>query len=139
MQLVSLCAFGLAGLLAFAFGVRYLTTREFMPYHATVLGKQWSELEPRLQAIILGMLKVAGSGLLGCGCALLWLLLPLSRGEPWAAWAAVTFFLVATGPILYVVLWLRRISPGAKTPVVPTLAAMALVIIGALAFVVSRG
>src|SRR5450755_3393828 len=116
MQLVSLLSFGLAGLLALAFGVRYLLTREFMPYHATVLGKPWAALEPRLQAIILGMLKVAGAGLVGCGCAILWLLLPLQRGEPWAAWAATTTFFAATGPILYVVLWLRRISPGARTP-----------------------
>jgi hypothetical protein len=131
---VSLCAFGLAGLLALAFGVRYLATREFMPYHAAVLGRPWSGLEPRLQAIILGMLRVAGSGLLGCGLAVLWLLLPLQRGEAWAAWAALTVFVAATAPILYVVLWLRRISPGAKTPVAPTLAALALVIVGTLAF-----
>ena len=138
MHFVSLGAFGLAGLLALAFGLRYLSTREFLPYHAAVLGRPWAELEPRLQAIVLGMLKVAGSGLLGCGCALLWLLVPLSRGEPWAAWAALTFFLVATAPILYVVLWLRRISPGARTPVAPTLAAMTLVVIGALAFLAAR-
>jgi hypothetical protein len=138
VRLVSLCAFGLAGLLAVVFGLRYLVTREFMPYHATVLGKPWGALEPRLQAIILGMLKVAGSGLLGCGLALLWLLLPLQRGEPWAAWAAVTLFLAATAPILYVVIWLRRVSPGARTPVVPTVAAMALVVIGALAFFAAR-
>ena len=138
MQLVSLIAFGLAGLLALAFGLRYLTTREFMPYHATVLGKPWGELEPRLQAIILGMLKVAGAGLVGCGCAVLWLLLPVQRGEAWAAWAATTTSLSATGPILYVVLWLRRVSPGARTPVAPTVAAMALVIVGALAFFAGR-
>lgn len=138
MQLVSLCAFGLAGLLALLFGVRYLVTREFMPYHATVLGKPWASLEPRLQAIILGMLRVAGSGLLGCGLALLWLLLPLERGEVWAAWAAVTVFLAATGPILYVVLWLRYVSPGARTPVAPTLATMVLVAFGALAFFAGR-
>ena len=134
MQLVSLCAFGLAGLLALVFGVRYLVTREFMPYHAAVLGKPWSALEPRLQAIILGMLKVAGGGLMGCGCALLWLLLPLHRGEAWAAWAAITVFLATVGPVLYVVLWLRRVSPEAKTPVIPTLAALVLVVVGTLAF-----
>ena len=139
MQLVSLCAFGLAGLLAIAFGVRYLLTREFMPYHAAVLGKPWAALEPRLQAIIIGMLKVAGAGLVGCGCALLWLLLPLQRGESWAAWAALTTFIAVTGPILYVVLWLRQVSPGAKTPVIPTLAAVVLVVIGAATFFASRG
>lgn len=134
MQLLSLCAFALAALLALAFGVRYLLTREFMPYHAVVLGKPWAALEPRLQAIILGMLKVAGAGLVGCGCALLWLLIPLQRGESWAAWAALTTFIAVTGPILYVVLWLRRVSPGAKTPVVPTLATMGLVVVGTIAF-----
>ena len=138
MEIVSLCAFGLAGLLALAFGVRYLVTREFMPYHATVLGKPWAGLEPRLQAIILGMLKVAGSGLVGCGLSLLWLLLPLQRGEAWAAWAAITIFVAATGPILYVVLWLRRVSPGARTPVIPTLVAIALVVVGGVAFFAGR-
>lgn len=134
MHLLSLIAFGLAGLLALVFGLKYLLAHEFMPYHATVLGKPWSALEPRLQAIIQGMLKVAGSGLLGCGCALLWLLLPLYRHEAWAAWAALTTFLVASAPIFYVVTWLRRVSPGAKTPVAPTAAGIGLVIVGALAF-----
>lgn len=134
MQLVSLCAFGLAGLLALVFGLRYLFTREFMPYHAAVLGKPWAALEPHLQAIILGMLKVAGGGLLGFGCTLLWLLLPLQRGQAWAAWAALTISLVVATPILYVVIWLRRVSPGAKTPVIPTVAVMALAIVGTLAF-----
>ena len=122
MQILSLAAFGLAALLALAFGVRYVFTREFMPYHATVLGKPWAALEPRLQFIILGMLKVAGGGLLGYGAVLLWLLLPLQRGEAWAVWAALTVSLVVVVPILYVVVWLRRIEPTAKTPLVPPLA-----------------
>lgn len=138
MQLIALCAFGLAGLLALVFGVRYLVTREFMPYHAAVLGRPWTTLEPGLQSIILGMLKVAGGGLLGFGCTLLWLLLPLQRGEVWAAWAALTISLVVTTPILYVVVWLRRVSPGARTPVVPTLAVIALAIAGTLAFFAGR-
>jgi hypothetical protein len=124
----------LAGLLGLAFGVRYVVTREFMAYHAEVLGKPWSSLEPYLQAIILGMLKVAGGGLLGYGCTLLWLLLPLGRGEAWAAWAALSISLVVVAPILYVVVWLRRVSPGARTPVVPTIAALALAVVGTLAF-----
>jgi hypothetical protein len=138
MQLASLVAFGLSGVLALAFALRYLRTREFMPYHAAVLGKPWSALEPRLQAIILGMLKVAGGGLLGFGCTLLWLLLPLQRGETWAAWAALTISLAVATPILYVVLWLRRVSPGASTPVVPTVAVVVLAVAGTLAFFAAR-
>lgn len=134
MKLVSLSAFGFAGVLAIAFGLRYLITREFMPYHAEVVGKPWSTLEPRLQYIILGMLKVAGSGMLSCGFAQLWLLLPLERGEPWAVWASLTAIVAAGGPILYVVLWLRRVAPGARTPVIPIIIYMILAGVGALAF-----
>ena len=136
MQTLSLVAFGLAALLALAFGVRYVFTREFMPYHATVLGKPWATLEPRLQSIILGMLKVAGGGLLGYGVALLWLLLPLQRGEAWAAWAALTVSLVVVVPILFTVVWLRRIEPAAKTPVAPCVAVLALVLAGTASFFV---
>jgi hypothetical protein len=131
MQVLGLTAFALAALLALAFGTRYVFTREFMPYHATVLGREWPALEPRLQFIILGMLKVAGGGLLGYGVALLWLLLPLQRGEAWAAWAALTVSLAVVAPILYVVVWLRRIEPAAKTPLAPSVAVLALVAAGA--------
>jgi hypothetical protein len=134
MQALSLAAFGLAALLALAFGVRYVFTRQFMPYHATVLGKPWAALEPRLQFIILGMLKVAGGGLLGYGIAMLWLLLPMQRGEIWAVWAVLTMSLVVVVPILYTVVWLRRIEPAARTPLVPPLAVLVLVMAGTALF-----
>ncbi len=82
------------------------------------------------------MLKVAGGGLLGYGVVLLWLLwllLPLQRGEAWAAWAALSVSLAVVGPILYVVVSLRRMEPRAKTPIVPTLAVLALVVAGTVA------
>ena len=129
MSTVAFVALLLAAVLALAFGARYVLSKTFMPYHAAVLGKTWPALEPRLQVIILGMLKVAGGGLLGYGLSLLWLLLPLQRGEAWAAWAALTVSLVAIGPILYVVIWLRRFEPAARTPIVPTLVVLGLVIV----------
>jgi hypothetical protein len=135
MQMVALGALVLAALLALAFGARYLLTKAFMPYHAAVLGKSWPALEPRLQIIVLGMLKVAGAGLLGYGVSLLWLLLPLQRGEVWAAWAALTVSLAVVGPILYVVVSLRRIEPSARTPIVPTLVVLGLVVVATVASV----
>jgi ABC-type polysaccharide/polyol phosphate export permease len=136
MQILSVAAFGLAALLALAFGARYVFAREFMHYHATVLGRPWASLEPRLQFIILGMLKVAGGGLLGYGLALLWLLLPLQQGEAWAVWAALTVSLVVLVPILYVVVWLRRIESTANTPLLPSLVVLALVLAGTVASLV---
>ena len=129
MSTVAFLSLLLAALLALAFGARYVLTETFMPYHAAVLGQSWPALEPRLQIIILGMLKVAGGGLLGYGLALLWLLLPLQRGEAWAAWAALTVTLAVVGPVLYVVVWLRHFEPKAKTPIIPTLVVLGLVIV----------
>ena len=120
----------LAAILSIFFGVRYLRTREFMPYHAVVAGKSWSELELGVQTIILGMLKIVGSGLATYGFALLWLLLPLSRGESWAPWAALTITATAVLPTLYVTVTLRKFQPKANTPVVPTLIALALALAG---------
>jgi hypothetical protein len=115
-----------------AFGVRYVVAKKFMPYHETVSGKSWDSLEPRLQAVILGLLKVAGGGLLGYGATILWLLVPLSQGASWGPWAVITISIALTAPILYVVLWLRRIESTAKTPVVPTIAGLSLAVVGAL-------
>lgn len=136
MQAVTLVSLALAAVLALVFGARYLLTKSFMPYHAVVLDKAWPTLEPRLQIIILGMLRVAGAGLLGYGVSLLWLLLPLNRGEAWAAWAAITISLAVVGPILYVVAWLRRVEPRAKTPIAPTLAVLVLVAVASVASLV---
>jgi hypothetical protein len=128
---VSLVLISVAGLVSILFGVRYLLTRQFMPYHAVVSGKSWGELDRGLQIAILGMLKVCGAGFLGYGAALLWLLLPLNRGETWAAWAILTVTAAIILPVLYVTLWLRRAEPKAKTPVVPTIVVLVLVLAGA--------
>jgi hypothetical protein len=115
-----------------AFGVRYLLTRQFMPYHAVISGRAWSELERGMQTAILGMLKVCGAGFLGYGAALLWLLVPLYQGERWAVWAILTVTAAMVLPIFYITLWLRRVEPRAKTPVVPTAIVLFLVLAGAV-------
>jgi hypothetical protein len=120
----------LAALLPLAFGFRYLRTREFMPYHAAAASTNWDELGLGVQTIILGMLRIVGGGLISYGIALLWLLLPLGRGEPWAVWAILTISLAWIGPTLYVTLMLRKFQPKANTPVVPTLACLVLVLAG---------
>jgi hypothetical protein len=120
----------LAALLPMAFGIRYLRTKAFMPYHAVVAGTSWAELGPGVQTIVLGMLRIVGGGLLTYGIALLWLLLPLSRGEPWAVWAILTISAATIGPTLYVTIMLRKFQPKANTPIVPTLVSLALVLAG---------
>lgn len=40
------------------FGVRYMRRESYLPYHAVVAGKAFTELGPSVQAMILGMLKI---------------------------------------------------------------------------------
>src|SRR5258706_11464024 len=130
MLKLSLVPLLLAALVSVFFGVRYLLSREYMPYHAVVTGKAWSQLEPGVQTAIRGMLRIVGGGILAYGLALLWLLLPLNRGEPWAAWAALTISAAILVPTLYVTIMLRRFQPKAKTPIIPTAIVLALVLAG---------
>jgi hypothetical protein len=127
---LSLAPLLLAALVSVFFGIRYLLSREYMPYHAVVTGKPWSQLEPGVQTAILGMLRIVGGGILAYGLALLWLLLPLNRGEPWAALAALTISAAILVPTLYVTVMLRRFQPKAKTPIIPTAIVLALVLGG---------
>jgi hypothetical protein len=127
IALISLAAIG-----KLVFGVRYLLAREFMTYHRFVARISWPQIDTPLQTLILGLLRMIGGAFLTEGLALIWLVLPLSRGEQWAAWAILSVAAVSAGPALYVTLSLRRFEPRAKTPVVPTALGLAAVIIAVL-------
>ena len=130
MHAAGIVLVGLAGVITLLFGIRYLLAKSYTPYHATVSGMPWESLQPRLQAVILGMLRVVGAGLLACGAAQLWLLLGLAHGDGWAPWAILTTALILDTPVLYVTLWLRRIEPSARTPVAPTAFVLVLTVAG---------
>ena len=126
----------IAGLISILFGVRYVFASQFMPYHATVAGNSWNELEPGVRTIILGMLKIIGGGFLAYGLAVLWLLIPLGQRQSWAAWAVLTVSIASVLPSVYVTIWLRRVSPSARTPVAPAVAVLVMALAGsALSFV----
>jgi len=117
----------LAGIL---FGVRYMRRESYLPYHAVVAGKPFIELDPGVQAVIIGMLKIIGSGFATFGVTLLWLCFALFKGERWAPWAILTISATALVSMLYVAIRLRTFRPGAPTPVMPTLVMMVLIVIG---------
>lgn len=139
MHNLSLVLLSLAAILSIFFGVRYLLTREFMPYHAVVSGRSWAQLEPGVQTAILGMLRIVGGGLMTYGLGMLWLLLPLNRGEAWASWAILTITASTILPTLYVTIVLRRYEAKANTPIIPTVAVLVLVLFGVGARFVASG
>ena len=71
-----------------ASGLRYLLSSQIMPYHLQVIGRSWNDLDPRLQMMLLGLLRLGGIGQLSTGIALgILTLLPFRSGQRWAYWA----------------------------------------------------
>ena len=127
---LALAAVLLVALGAILFGVRYMRRDAYLPYHATVAGRSFADLDPGVKIIILGMLKIIGSGFVTLGLALMWLCFALHGGAGWAPWAMLSVSAVALGPMLYVAVQLRAFRPEAQTPVRPTLAMMVLIVAG---------
>lgn len=117
MLIFAILILALISMSSMAFGLIYLFTKEYLFYHAQLVGLPWTEIPSRYQAVILGMLKMVGAGMLAFGVAISWLLVPLSRGELWATWAI--FSIVATHGFIsiYVTIILRRVNEKAKTNV----------------------
>lgn len=109
-----------------AFGLRYLFAREYLFYHAQLTGLAWTEIPYHYQAIILGMLKMVGAGLLAFGLALAWLVLPFSRGESWSFWAILSLVSVHGFISIYVTIALRKLNPAAQTNVFASCAGVAI-------------
>lgn len=118
----------LAAVLSIVAAARYMTTDEFMPYHAVVAGQAWAALSPGLQTVITGMLRILAGGFLGCGVALAFLAVPLWRAERWAAWASLFTGLAVWAPALAVTLMLKSAAPAAQPPTLPTIAILLVVV-----------
>jgi len=91
-------AFDLGGVFLIAvFGVIYLTRRQFMPYHAVAVGKQWLELDPPVRVLLLALMRASG----GLCIAVTFLELVLLyvagwHGARWALYAAAVGGLLVT-------------------------------------------
>ncbi|MBL4790318.1 MAG: hypothetical protein JKY60_15205 [Kordiimonadaceae bacterium] len=128
----------LGGLWSVLAGVIGLLSSEFPPYHEAIAGIMWAEVDPRLQTIILADQITQGSGFLASGLAVLFLLIPLRRGELWAHMAS--FFIAGANwvPTLFVAVSLRTIEPAAETPVVPSMILLGLIFGGTVLFLLDR-
>lgn len=120
----------IAALMGLAVGLRYLTARRWTPYHAAVAGRQWEDLDPNLQAVVLGLVRIVGGCFLTLGLAIAFLTLAWAGGADWAPWAILAVTATGLGPALVTAINLRDIRPDAGAPVLPALAALALIIAG---------
>lgn len=101
-------------------GLLYLTTEEFMPYHAEALAARWTDLSPRLQGFVLGVIRGMGAGSTAVAAALLVMLaVPFRRGERWATWAVPMVGMMFTLLTAYAAYTIESRTP-ATTPWRPT-------------------
>ena len=110
-------------------GARYLLARQFLPYHAEVVGSSWAAVDPGLQRLILAALHGAGASIIAGGLALLLMLaIPWRRGERWARHGVPALALVGLVPLLVIALGLA--SAGAGTPWMLIAGANAVTVVG---------
>jgi hypothetical protein len=129
-QVVAFVCYALAALLSLLFGTMYLVRSQFMPYHEEAVGIPWQQLDPRFQALLLGLLRTTGGGLLTAGiCVAILLLIPFRGDEAWSRSAIPVIGLVSSVPALYATVLIRA-RTGARTPVAASGAAIGLILAG---------
>ena len=107
-----------------------------MPYHSAALGREWSELLPHEQGVMLAALRGGGGGFVIGGVAVLVLLLiPFRRGELWAHRAVPSLVLLCGLSALFTSSTLARLTPGSP----PWQLTLVMVFLAGLGFVLSPG
>jgi len=110
------------------FGLLYLFSTQFMPYHAVAVGVTWKDLAPAYRILILALMKAVGAGFLGSLIAGLFILfIPFRSGFPWANWALLIIGLVISIPSLYAMLTVRWFTPASPPWVVPLIGMLSTV------------
>lgn len=101
-----------------------------MPYHSDALQASWTELDEKLQTLILALMRVVGGGLLTTGILIVVLLaIPYRAGETWAAYTIPALALITCLSSLYATSSVK-IKTSASPPVELSLAAVVLISLG---------
>lgn len=118
------------------FGIRYLTAREFMPYHAVGMQRTWEQLLPHEQGVMLAALRGGGGGfVLGASAIFLMVTIPFRRGEAWVYRAVPAFTVLSSLLALYTSLTLTLLTPA----VAPWPIALVGVVLAGLGFALAPG
>jgi len=120
----------LAVLILIIFGLIYLIRKEFMPYHAAAVGKNWSELDPAFQVLFLASMRIVGGCFLATACAIgILLFKPFRQGMRWTYWAIPIIGLISSLSLLYATIYVARNTP-ASPPWIGAALGTLLIVIG---------
>ena len=109
------------GLFCIIFGFRYLFCDTIMPYHQQAIGMKLKELEPGLQVLLNGLIKIA----------IVLLIIPFRKGERWAKWFIPALMFLWLGFGLYVPINIA-LKTQASTPWPASIVALAITVIAFL-------
>lgn len=120
------------GLFCIIFGFRYLFCDTIMPYHQQAIGMKWTELEPGLQVLLNGLIKIAASCFFILGITtIVLLIIPFRKGERWAKWFIPALMFLWLGFGLYVPINIA-LKTQASTPWPASIVALAITVIAFL-------
>jgi hypothetical protein len=112
------------------FGARYLSSKEFQPYHAAAIGRDWKSLDPALQVLLLSFIRGVGAALLAVAISTVTLLIfPFREGATWATYALPLPLLLTNIAAVWGTRSVAR-ATGVPVPERPPLIALGLTVIG---------
>ena len=69
-------------------GLIYLFRTEFMPYHAVAVGRNWAEVDPAFQILLMALIRAFGGASFSTAIAMgIILFIMFRQGSLWARWA----------------------------------------------------
>ncbi len=133
---IAFACYFLAALLIILIGLVYATRVQVMPYHLDAMGMAWNDVQPRVQFMLMSFLHGGGAGAVANGVALMFLLFkPFRNKENWSRWAITFIGLVASLPMLFIVLEVKF-----ETQASPPLSVVVLInILFVAGFILSKG
>ncbi len=105
-----------------AFGLIYLLRPKFMDYHRAAVQKDWSELSPELQTLIIALMRTVSGGFLSVSIAIIILQLEFNKSQDnRIAFAILIIGSVLTIGTIYATLLVRRKTKGRPPTFAPLL------------------
>jgi hypothetical protein len=118
--------------LAMVFSILYLFRSSFMGYHKKAVQKDWKELSPEMQTLILALMKTAGGGFLSAATGVIILQLQYNKSHNhWIAFTVLIVGSIVTLGTLYATLLVRTKTKG-RPPTILALLLLLLLVIGFL-------
>jgi hypothetical protein len=118
LHVISIALYLGGSLALLVFALRYFLNPTVMPYHLVAMGKRWDEVEPATRFILLALMRCAAAGYLTTTVAAVWLVIAgVMRHQAWANGALLMIFVSLLLPLTWVMLKVRRLTPG-RPPIV---------------------